>query len=200
MLLVLNDVLYPKLPLPPKQMMFVPLSQLVDDAVQHGHSPSEWQRQWIRFLGLIHSDQVGFRLFPPPPTSTQDSENIVPFTPLDDVPRSTMANDPQQTFPVRGWLRLGWVGLSNTGGDGVTATIFDLSGSWAAGGSPGPKIRRSDNTLTIDMSAFGRPPATGSVVDEHTITATFPDDATYTGTLVPPGTITWSNHTSWTKL
>jgi hypothetical protein len=199
-LLALNDVNYPKLPLPPEQMKLIPIQQLLDDAKQHGESPSGKEKLWLDFLSHINTDHVGFRLFAPPPTSAQDSVNLVPFTPLDKIPASTVANDPQQTFPVRGWLRLGWVGLPSTGGGGVTVTIFDLSGSWAAGGRPGPKISRSDNTLTIDMSAYRRPPATGSVIDEHTITVTFPDDATYTGTLVPPGTITWSNHTSWTKL
>jgi hypothetical protein len=79
-------------------------------------------------------------------------------------------------------------------------TVFDLNGSWAAGGVAEPNISRSGNALTVDMSAFGRPPAHGSVIDAQTITVTFSDDATFTGQLVPPGTIAWSNQTSWTKL
>jgi hypothetical protein len=82
---------------------------------------------------------------------------------------------------------------------GDIATVFELAGSWAAAGSPGPKITRSGNALTVDMSAYRRPAAHGSVIDPQDITVTFPDDATYSGKLVPPGTITWSNRSSWTK-
>lgn len=84
--------------------------------------------------------------------------------------------------------------------EGDIATVFDLAGSWAAGGKPGPKISRSGNALTVDMSAYARPLGHGSVVDAGDITVTFSDDATFTGRLVPPGTIAWSNQTSWTKL
>jgi hypothetical protein len=83
---------------------------------------------------------------------------------------------------------------------GDIATVFDLVGSWAAGGKPGPKISRSGNGLTVDMSAYSRPLAHGSVIDAADITVAFSDDATFTGRLVPPKTIAWSNHTSWIKL
>ena len=84
--------------------------------------------------------------------------------------------------------------------EGDIATVFELAGSWAAGGKPGPKISRSGNALTVDMSAYARPLAHGSVIDAEDITVAFFDDATFTGRLVPPGTIAWSNRTSWTKL
>ena len=84
--------------------------------------------------------------------------------------------------------------------EGDVATVFELAGSWASGGKPGPKISRSGNALTVDMSAYGRPLAHGSVIDTQDITVAFSDDATFTGRLVPPGTIAWSNQTSWTKL
>jgi hypothetical protein len=126
---------------------------------------------------------------------------VVPFTPLHTLPASKEVTDPQQRFPVRGWLKLAWVGpTATTGGGGNITTVFELAGSWAAGGRPGPKISRSGNALTVDMSAYGRPPAHGSVIDARTITVTFSDDATFTGRLLTPGTITWSNQTSWTKL
>jgi hypothetical protein len=50
------------------------------------------------------------------------------------------------------------------------------------------------------MSAYARPLAHGSVIDADDITVTFSDDATFSGRLAPPGTIAWSNQTSWTKL
>jgi hypothetical protein len=79
-------------------------------------------------------------------------------------------------------------------------TVFELAGPWAAGGGPGPKISRSGSTLAVDMSAYGRPPAYGSVIDAQTVTVTFSDDAIFTGRLLPPVTIAWSNGTSWTRV
>jgi hypothetical protein len=84
--------------------------------------------------------------------------------------------------------------------EGDITTVFELAGSWAAGGNPGPKISRSGNALTVDMSAYRRPMAHGSVIDAQDVTVTFPDDATYSGKLVLPSSIAWSNQSSWTKL
>jgi hypothetical protein len=81
------------------------------------------------------------------------------------------------------------------------ATTFNLSGRWSAGtGGAGPFISVNDTTVTVDMSAFGRPTARGSVLNDTTISVTFPDDATYTGTLQSPNVIRWSNNSSWTKV
>jgi TPR repeat protein len=93
-------------------------------------------------------------------------------------------------------------------------TVFELEGTWAAGGSPGPKISRSGNALTVDMSAYSRRQASGSVIDAQTIIVTFNDEGTHAGRLWPSGTdegthagrlwssgtIGWSNRTFWTKL
>jgi len=49
------------------------------------------------------------------------------------------------------------------------------------------------------MSEFGRPTATGTIVDSSTIKVNFPDDRTYTGQLHPPNAIIWSNGSVWTK-
>jgi hypothetical protein len=54
--------------------------------------------------------------------------------------------------------------------------------------------------LTVDMSSQHRPTASGVVVNSDTILVTFPDDATYGGKLVAPGTIRWSNGSTWRKL
>jgi hypothetical protein len=78
-------------------------------------------------------------------------------------------------------------------------TLIDLSGRWASGGVPGPVIAATFTVLTIDMSAYSRPTARGSIVDDSTVTVTFPDDATYTGKLQLPN-VKWSNGSVWTKL
>jgi len=79
-------------------------------------------------------------------------------------------------------------------------TLIDLNGRWASGGTPGPVISTAPTTLTIDMSAYNRPSADGSIIDASTISVTFPDDATYTGKLQLPNRIQWSNGSAWTKV
>jgi hypothetical protein len=79
-------------------------------------------------------------------------------------------------------------------------TVIDLKGAWASGGVRGPVISVTGNGITIDMSAYHRPPAHGSIVDGSTISVTFPDDKTYTGKLQAPATIHWSNNSAWTKV
>jgi hypothetical protein len=79
-------------------------------------------------------------------------------------------------------------------------TLIDLNGQWAAGGTPGPVISVSGNAISIDMSAYHRPTATGSITNSTNITANFPDDKSYTATLEQPGTIKWSNNSTWTKV
>ena len=54
--------------------------------------------------------------------------------------------------------------------------------------------------ISVDMSAYQRPTASGMIVDSSDITVTFPDDKTYTGKLQPPDEILWSNHSAWTKV
>jgi hypothetical protein len=82
--------------------------------------------------------------------------------------------------------------------DPVT-TVFDLNGTYSGPESTLPKITRIGDKLTVDMSALGRPTASGTVVDGETISVTFPDDANYVGTLALPGTIKWSNRSTWYK-
>jgi hypothetical protein len=93
--------------------------------------------------------------------------------------------------------------IGSLGFYGVTApdpTIFNLNGSWTAGSGPRPVISMNGVAITVDMSAFHRPAAHGSVIDTSVITVTFPDDATYTGQLVAPNVIRWSNGSAWTKV
>jgi hypothetical protein len=78
--------------------------------------------------------------------------------------------------------------------------VLDLNGRWTDGSPRSAVISVAFTSLRVDMSAFHRPAAHGSIVNASTITVTFPDDATYTGTLHPPRTIRWSNGSAWTKV
>jgi hypothetical protein len=80
----------------------------------------------------------------------------------------------------------------------ITAT--NLNGSWTDGSNRTAAITVTRRSFSIDMSAFGRPTANGTIVGFTSITATFPDDKSYTGQLTQPRTITWSNGSTWTKV
>jgi hypothetical protein len=82
----------------------------------------------------------------------------------------------------------------------IPAPLIDLNGSWTAGGPQTILITISSGALTVDMTAYHRPTAHGSIIDSSTITVTFPDDNTYTGKLLSPGTIHWSNDSSCNKI
>jgi hypothetical protein len=81
----------------------------------------------------------------------------------------------------------------------LISPVMDLNGTWEFGGTPGPVISTSGNYISIDMSTFNHPQATGSFTSRSEIAVNFPGDNTYTGKLQPPGTIEWSNNTFWTK-
>jgi hypothetical protein len=81
----------------------------------------------------------------------------------------------------------------------IVNTIFDLNGSWSDGSPWIAVISEGPVALTVDMSDFDRPTAQGKIIDSSTITVTFPDDRAYTGTLISPRTIRWSNGSTWTK-
>ena len=79
-------------------------------------------------------------------------------------------------------------------------TAINLNGSWTDGSNRNAAISVTRRSFSIDMSAFSRPAAHGTVVGYTAVTATFPDDRTYTGQLTQPRTITWSNGSTWTKI
>jgi hypothetical protein len=81
----------------------------------------------------------------------------------------------------------------------VIKTAFDLNGSWTDGSPWVAVIFAGPVSLTVDMSDFERPNANGKIIDSSNITVTFPDDRAYTGTLIAPNTIRWSNGSTWTK-
>jgi hypothetical protein len=82
----------------------------------------------------------------------------------------------------------------------AVTTLFDLSGTWASGGVARPVISVNNPFISVDMSAFDRPTATGTIVDSSDITVTFPDADTFTGKLQLPNSILWSNNSAWTKI
>jgi hypothetical protein len=81
----------------------------------------------------------------------------------------------------------------------VITTAFDLNGSWTDGSPWVAVIFAGPVLLKVDMSDFERPNATGKITGSSTITVTFPDDHVYTGTLIAPNVIEWSNGSRWTK-
>jgi hypothetical protein len=89
--------------------------------------------------------------------------------------------------------------LSTPAATAGTAVVFDLNGTYSDGGSARPVISDVNDILTVDMSSQHRPNATGVVISSDTILVTFPDDATYAAKLQAPGTIRWSNGSTWQK-
>ena len=75
-----------------------------------------------------------------------------------------------------------------------------VNGQWYYSGRPGPIITQSGDRLTVDMSAYGRPTATGRILSPTQIQVTFPDDGTFVGTLNGRGQINWNNSTVWQAL
>jgi hypothetical protein len=66
---------------------------------------------------------------------------------------------------------------------------FSLNGvKWSPGGAV---TSDSNGRLTIDMSALGRPNASGYVFFSDFIVVNFPDDQVYIGQLEPDGSIAW---------
>lgn len=72
-----------------------------------------------------------------------------------------------------------------------------LKGTWFHDHKGIPVSVNAQDVILVNMSAFKRPNATGRVTGPSTIEVTFPDDATYTGTLDGQGTLSWSNGTVW---
>lgn len=79
------------------------------------------------------------------------------------------------------------------------ATVIDLNGQWMSGGVLGPVIKVEGNSVSIDMSALKQSNAAGTVVNSSDISVNFPGDKTLSGVLQKPGTIRWSNNSTWTK-
>jgi hypothetical protein len=116
----LSDAGYPELPEPASQMQQLSISGLLDEASRLHINIETWKKWFLELKGLQLNDHVGFRIFSAPATSAQDSVGVVPFTPLATLPASAQVTDPGQPFPIRGWVRLRWVGPTDTTGGGDT--------------------------------------------------------------------------------
>ena len=74
-----------------------------------------------------------------------------------------------------------------------------FAGVWLYEEKPGPVITVSEDNVTIDMSAYNRPEATGKIVSDTKISVNFKDDSTFTGELFDKERIEWSNGTFWNR-
>lgn len=87
----------------------------------------------------------------------------------------------------------------------VIMPVFDLNGKYSAGGVPGPLVHLSGNVITVDMSAYHRPNAVGTLVLPTYGHITFTDDktvpnGTYDVNFTAPNTITFQqNKSTWQK-
>jgi hypothetical protein len=86
----------------------------------------------------------------------------------------------------------------------VTDNFGRLSGLWTDG-SPNwavISLRRGSSNFTIDMSDWHRPAASGTLRNDTSLTANFPDERSHQGTLEfsSPGRIVWDNNSQWTKV
>jgi len=110
----------------------------------------------------------------------------------------TFPDDQTYTGQLEGNNRIRW--SNGTVWTKIIRGLIDLNGQWTDGSARRAIIFSNNTKLTIDMSDYDRPTATGTGVDISTIKVTFPDGATHTGTLQPPGRIVWDNGSAWTKL
>lgn len=103
--------------------------------------------------------------------------------------------------PFRSYAHMGEKKMPEKQDDTYIDTVLPVQGIWSAGDSKTIRIMvLDDNYLNVSMSAYRRPKAHGSILNASTITVTFPDDQTYTGTLQPPDKIRWSNGTVWRRM
>jgi hypothetical protein len=109
----------------------------------------------------------------------------------------TFPDDTRYTGSLQAPNRIRW--SNNSVWTKVINTGIDLNGNWTDGSDRTAAIYAGAKSITIDMSDFDRPNATGSIVDSSTISVKFPDDRTYTGQVQTPNTIRWSNGSVWTK-
>ncbi len=103
-ILALNSVGYPDLPAPSRNVVTQSIEQLLANA------PGDVNLSWIEEIWAKLKGSIVFNICEPPQMSqTQDQVNIVPFTPLGELPSNSQATDKSQPFPVYGWLKLRWV-------------------------------------------------------------------------------------------
>lgn len=110
------------------------------------------------------------------------------------------SNQIQVTFPDDGTFIGTLDGLGNIRWNNNTVwQALNFAGQWKYDGLPGPIVEQTGRSLKVNMAAYRRPTATGTLIGSSQARVTFPDDATFTGTLVSPTCIRWSNGTVWTR-
>jgi hypothetical protein len=102
--LALNDVGYPTLPELPSHFDHYSIDSLLAQ-VPGGANLSWLQDAWLDIKGSVDIRQYSA----PQMSQTQDSVNVVSFTPLDQLPSSAQATDSGQPYPIYGWVKLQWV-------------------------------------------------------------------------------------------
>lgn len=107
--LALNSVSYPTLPEPPSNYDTYSIPNLLNQAPS-GIDLSWLEKKWLNFKGTVYVRTFGA----PHMSQTQDSVNVVPFTPLASLPSSSQATDHNQPFPVYGWVKLQWINVMPT--------------------------------------------------------------------------------------
>ena len=90
--------------------------------------------------------------------------------------------------------RINWGGNNNW--ERIEKQISRFNGIWAGNSV----IRIKGNNVSIDMSSFNRPMATGKVIGPDSIRVNFPDDRTYTGKLVSNNRINWGGNNNWDRV
>jgi hypothetical protein len=83
--------------------------------------------------------------------------------------------------------------------NGTEWEAISFFGSWVYEGKRIGIGASGRNMMGINMSQFGRPPASGYKTSASQAVFQFPDDATHTATLVSPTCIKWSNGTIWER-
>ena len=109
-ILALNSAGYPSLPEPPSTRV----KYKIDDLVKQ--IPADLDTLTSALVDIVEAWQSGFGLseadpwvrtyhpLPAPDVST----HAVPFTPLNNLPRSSVNVDDTQPFPIIGWLKVKW--------------------------------------------------------------------------------------------
>ena len=103
----LDSARYPALPEPPSQFDTFSINALL--AQVPGGDISKAYKMLLDALAVFQDVHVRRFAAPQIPQGTQGSANIVPFTALNVLPRSSQTTDNNQPFPVYGWVKLQWV-------------------------------------------------------------------------------------------
>ena len=138
-ILALNSVGYPSLPEPPRTLVKYKIDDLVHQIPADLGTLTNFLIDAVKAyqsrFGLSEAD-LYVRTYNPLP-APDVSTHAVPFTPLNNLPRSSVNVDDTQPFPIIGWLKVKWVypSIVSVGNTGTVMTF--ASGSLHAADQPG---------------------------------------------------------------